>query len=238
MIKIEKNKILQYTYPITYWIKFLYNEMSEGLTFDEFRGKILNAFAHFEQGCLKQGIALIKINEAKYALSALIDELVLCSGWSGRTAWMSCPLQLQFFGECLAGEGFFQRLVVLRQHVAENIELLEIYYLCLQFGFKGKYRHKESEQLLTIQIDLISQLETIQNSSSKTLSFEVISSGLIKKISREVPFWVIACIGVSCILVLYTIYSFAIEHQLDSSIANINAQKNVLLSIMKSWDKA
>jgi type VI secretion system protein ImpK len=237
MINLGKNKMLQYVYPIIYWIRFFYGEMLESLILDEFKIKILNAFNHFEQACIRQGIVLEKISEAKYGLSALIDELVLYSTWHGRIAWMSCPLQLQYFGECLAGEGFFQRLAVIRQNVTENVELLEIYYVCLQFGFKGKYRHQQSDQLLNLKIDLIGQLEIVYGSKNKTLSFDAIPSGLIKKVSREIPFWVIACIGISCIFVLYTIYSFAIEHQLDTCIANIAAQKNVLLSVAKNLGK-
>src|SRR5512145_515996 len=63
------------------------------------------------------------ITEAKYALAAFMDEQILRSNWPARAQWMARPLQLTYFNENTAGEGFFQRLQVIqatphRAHVA------------------------------------------------------------------------------------------------------------------------
>ncbi len=82
-------------------------------------------------------IAERDIVDARYALCAFVDEQVLKAVWSDRQAWISDPLQLLYFGENSAGDGFYSRLAVIesdpnRRHV------LEIYYLCLALGFRGR----------------------------------------------------------------------------------------------------
>jgi type VI secretion system protein ImpK len=84
------------------------------------------------------GIPPGDLNEALYAIVAFMDEQILRSQWSGRQQWMSQPLQLTYFNENTAGEGFFQRMQALEQRPSQA-HVLEIYYLCLTLGFRGKY---------------------------------------------------------------------------------------------------
>ncbi|MCE5248690.1 DotU family type IV/VI secretion system protein [bacterium] len=71
-----------------------------------------------------------------FAVSAWIDETILCSGWSGRNQWQRYPLQMCFFKTTMAGEEFFSRLFRLGSHEKNT---LEVYYFCLALGFKGQY---------------------------------------------------------------------------------------------------
>ena len=78
------------------------------------------------------------VQEAKYALAAFMDEQILRSSWPGRTQWMGRPLQFIYFNETTAGEGFFQRLEVLRA-ATHRAHVVMVYYLCIALGFQGKY---------------------------------------------------------------------------------------------------
>jgi type VI secretion system protein ImpK len=73
-----------------------------------------------------------------YALVALTDEVAISTPEPLRSYWMSQPLQLHYFGENVAGEGFFARLQALLSD-GRRIEVLRVYHLCLLFGFQGKY---------------------------------------------------------------------------------------------------
>lgn len=84
------------------------------------------------------GLPDAELAEARYALVAFIDEQVLKSTWSGRTEWMSQPLQLVLYREYTAGENFFVRLRSLLQSGARPLAI-EVYYLCLALGFRGAY---------------------------------------------------------------------------------------------------
>ena len=79
-----------------------------------------------------------EIAEARYALTAFIDEQILKSAWPGRVEWMNQPLQLALYREVTAGENFFARMRALLNHGGHE-DALEIYYLCLALGFRGAY---------------------------------------------------------------------------------------------------
>jgi type VI secretion system protein ImpK len=76
---------------------------------------------------------------AKFALAAFVDETVLTAQFPLREQWEKYPLQLEYFGEHLAGVKFFDRLDGLLRDPNSAPEIVEVYYLCLVLGYKGKY---------------------------------------------------------------------------------------------------
>jgi type VI secretion system protein ImpK len=76
--------------------------------------------------------------EIIYAIVALTDEVAINSPEPLRGYWMNQPLQLHYFGENIAGEGFFAHLQSLLSD-GRRLEVLRVYHLCLLFGFQGKY---------------------------------------------------------------------------------------------------
>ncbi|MBX3261217.1 MAG: type IVB secretion system protein IcmH/DotU, partial [Labilithrix sp.] len=87
---------------------------------------------------LELGIPKRDLDDAKYAVVAFIDEQLFRAPWAGRQEWMLEPLQLVYFNENTAGEGFFERLDALEREPA-RLHVLEVYYLCLALGFQGKF---------------------------------------------------------------------------------------------------
>lgn len=110
---------------------------------DVFRQRIDHLFDNMRRS-KPATIALQDVNDTIYALAAFIDEQVLRSPWQGRQQWMARPLQLIYFGEATAGEGFFTRMQALQADVSRS-HVLEIYYLCLALGFQGQYAMAEKE---------------------------------------------------------------------------------------------
>jgi type VI secretion system protein ImpK len=74
------------------------------------------------------------VQDICYAMVALADEVALRKPGGIRDVWMSRPLQLHYFNENVAGEGFFQRLEYV-MHDPNRRDVLRVYYLCLLFGF-------------------------------------------------------------------------------------------------------
>lgn len=105
---------------------------------DVLRQRINVLFSSMSQRGRQAGISDLDLRDATYAIAALMDEQLLRSSWNGRTAWMAQPLQLTYFNENTAGEGFYQRLDAL-QHTPGKEHLVQIYYLCLALGFRGRY---------------------------------------------------------------------------------------------------
>ena len=94
-----------------------------------------------------------------YALVALIDEQAVNQDGAIKEYWQPRLLQMRFFNENVAGDGFFDRLSALRGDPRHG-RVLRVYYLCMLFGFRGKYRVRGSElELLEIEESVRSELQ-------------------------------------------------------------------------------
>jgi type VI secretion system protein ImpK len=106
-----------------------------------------------------QGMSQKDADDTAYAIVALCDEIAMGKPEPMRGHWMGRPLQLHFFHETLAGEGFFQRLQELRKD-ARRTDVLRVYYQCLLFGFQGQYSIRGGEiELLRIIDSLKPEVE-------------------------------------------------------------------------------
>lgn len=75
-------------------------------------------------------------DEARFAICAWIDETILNSPWMHRQQWQGALLQSEFYNTVNAGSEFYEHL---NQLHAEQNNVREIYYLCLGFGFMGRF---------------------------------------------------------------------------------------------------
>ena len=193
---------------------------------DSFRERILAEFAVMEKKTFDLQIGMVEQKDARYAMAAFIDEMVLSSTWPGRLEWMAKPLQLDFFGEHTAGEGFFTRLTNLRQGGEENLHLLELYYYCLQLGFEGAYKVKGLEKLMALQVDLRSQIDGYRGQPPRQLApVGLPGHALINRMRRQVPYWVIAVVTISVIFFTYIGYSLVSGNIAQASVDHIQQQQ-------------
>ncbi len=196
----------------------------------DFREQILNELTAIDKRGFDLQIGMVELKDAKYALTAFIDELVLNSSWPQREEWMARPLQLEFFGEHTAGEGFFTRLATLRQGGEENVNLLEVFYYCLQLGFEGVYRIKGIEHLMALQVDLRAQIDGYRGPMDHALA----NSGrpthaLINQVRRQVPYWVIAVVTIAVVFFTYIGYAVFSSKLAEASISKVDTAREVIL---------
>jgi type VI secretion system protein ImpK len=223
--------------PILYCCETLFslaiplkNDQKAAVLSDEFREQILAEFTAMEKKAFDLQIGMVELKDARYAMAAFIDELVLGSNWPGKLEWMSKPLQLDFFGEHTAGEGFFTHLSNLRQGGEENLHLLELYYYCLQLGFEGIYKVKGIEKLMALQVDLRSQIDGYRGTTSHQIADEGLPThALINQMRRQVPYWVIAVITVATVFFTYIGYSVVSNNLAEASVSTITKQQERIL---------
>ncbi len=96
------------------------------------------------QRAAQAGLSREDVNDVAYAIVALTDEIALSRAEPLRSFWSGHQLQLAYFQENVAGEGFFTRLETLRRDPRRE-EVLRVYYLALLFGFQGRYRVRGGE---------------------------------------------------------------------------------------------
>lgn len=114
---------------------------------NDLRPRVAEMLKHLEERGLALRYTEEQIRTVKFALAAFVDETVLTADFPLRDVWEKYPLQLEYFGEHLAGVKFYERLEELLKKPEENGELIEIYYLCLLLGFKGRYNIYFEDQL-------------------------------------------------------------------------------------------
>ncbi|GDY14340.1 hypothetical protein LBMAG53_32180 [Planctomycetota bacterium] len=121
--------------------------------FADLQERLHQRLAEFEANTQRAGASFEEVAAAKYALVALIDESVMLSELPARDDWLSAPLQLRYFDEVTAGEEFYNRIDQVRG--ARRYDALEIYWLCLAFGFKGKYGDRKGGERRRILMDAL-----------------------------------------------------------------------------------
>jgi len=106
------------------------------------------------QRAREESLSTQDADDLAYAIVALADEIAMGKPEPMRGFWMGQPLQLAFFNETLAGEGFFTRLQELRRD-ARRAGVLRVYYQCLLLGFQGKYSIRGGDLELMKLIDTL-----------------------------------------------------------------------------------
>ncbi len=115
---------------------------------NELRPKIAMLLKEFEERALRYRHRESLIQVTKFALAAFIDETVLTNEFYLREEWEKYPLQLEYFGEQLAGEKFYDKLEKLIGQIEVTADAVEVYYVCMLLGFKGKFAVYEHDKLL------------------------------------------------------------------------------------------
>jgi type VI secretion system protein ImpK len=101
---------------------------------------------------------------ALYAIVGFLDESVQSSSDPLFADWARRPLQEEIFGDLLAGERFFRNVAALlnRPESHEVADVLEMHYLCLLLGFRGRYAFGDASEIHTILRRIREKLERIR----------------------------------------------------------------------------
>jgi type VI secretion system protein ImpK len=130
----------------------------------------------------------------KFAFCALVDETVLSSVPSVRDAWERRPLQLEHFGENLAGEKFFEHFDKAQQESAPRTELLEVFHMCLLLGFQGKFALEGPEKLSYLTGRLGQDIANIKGTKASFAPNWVAPDKVKNALRNDIPLWVIASV--------------------------------------------
>ena len=139
---------------VAYVNYFLRSEESQKLSGDQLKNNIQKLLSKSEDGLRKGEISQDDYDQARFAVCAWIDEALLNSAWPHKEVWIRQQLQRIYYNTTDAGEIFFDRLNSLGPH---QLEVREIYYLCLALGFTGRYFNDDYtlEQIKTASLKLL-----------------------------------------------------------------------------------
>jgi type VI secretion system protein ImpK len=119
---------------------------------DAFRANAKDLIRMATQDAAGRGYTGEDVKLAAFAIVAFLDESVLTSRNAVFSTWSRMPLQEELFGEHMAGETFFQyvQLLLSRRDSVETVDVLEVYYLCMLLGYRGRYGSSGDGELRAI----------------------------------------------------------------------------------------
>lgn len=182
----------------------------------EFNQRIDNFLMLFEKNARNYGKAPEMISDSKYAFCALLDEIILSSDFAIREEWERAPLQLRLFGEHLAGEGFFDKLEMLRLDPERHVETLEVFHTCLLLGFQGRYLLDGQEKLGYLVARLGQEIIHVRGGKAEFAPHWRLPFKFQDFVRHELPLWLYyALLGIVAVIV-FLIYHALLGRQLDS----------------------
>jgi type VI secretion system protein ImpK len=173
----------------------------------------------FRKNCAVIGIPEPSIQEAVYAVVALIDEAVLSIRGACRDYWIVRPLQLDLFGDNIAGEEFYRKMNKLLEQVDKKKDILEVYYICLSLGFEGKYKLLNPEERIALLDETGKRLRRARIRSSSAISPHGKSSEPVRLKNRVegrgFPFWAGAAIAGGICVIVYIVLSLIVSGDMN-----------------------
>ena len=129
-----------------------------------FRNHMLQLLRTAEQEARARGYTGEDTRLTTFAVVAFLDESVLnlrnpiFADWHGR------PVQEELFGGHMAGEIFFQSLDRLlgRGDSEDLADVLEVYYLCLLLGYRGRYGIGGLAELRAIMGNIVEKMRRVR----------------------------------------------------------------------------
>ncbi len=201
-----------------FYMLFLLKNRHAPTGFADFRERVREFLAQFERGTRKLEASAEDVYNAKYAFCALVDEIVLMSQFKIRDEWQLHPLQLEFFGDQLAGENFFDRLEQLRQQGVARVQVLEVFHMCLLLGFQGKYLIEGTEKLNYLTVRLGDEIAHLRGHRPGFAPQAMPPDRIAHALRNDIPVWVVAAVfalgGLLAFLGLRAQLSHGTEQQL------------------------
>lgn len=178
----------------------VYSSLKNTMHHNDERGlysRLVNELKIFERHAKEEMVQPEIVLAARYVLCSMLDEAILNTPWGSAGHWSQHTLLSTFHNETAGGEKFYLLLERMKQTPAENIDMLELMYLCLSLGFEGKYRviHNGKEQIEIIRDDLHSLIRNFRGEFERDLSFGW--HGVERKAStltEYLPLWVVASV--------------------------------------------
>lgn len=224
IISSTYNPLLEAAKPLFVLANSMKSATSQ-LSIDGILHKLSSMLHVFEEEAEKNGASYESIQGAKYCLCTFLDETAAHTGWADDN-WALKSLLVSFFNETSGGEKFFDITEHSKKNSEKNLYLLELIYVCLQFGYKGKYRLLPNGDLSLekIQNELLKIIESKRPPAfSLLLTYNKIEEEVVSNKKIRIPLWVCAVFSGLIIGVSYLVLSSSLGEKFDKVSEDINA---------------
>lgn len=177
-----------------FYMVFLLRAGREPQDANSFREQLRTLLKDFEAQARRLNVDADDTHKASFAFCALVDEVMLQSRFAARATWELRPLQLELFGDHLAGERFFEMLEALRQGGAARVQVLEVFHLCLLLGFQGRYFLEGNEKLTWLTSRLGDEIAHMRGRRAGFAPHAELPDRVAHQLRHELPLWTIGAV--------------------------------------------
>jgi len=169
--------------------------------------RLVNEIKTFEASLRDLGVRQEVVLSARYLMCSVLDEAVLNTPWGSESAWGQRTLLSVFHGETSGGEKSFLILDRMRQTPADNLDILELFYICVSLGFEGKFRlmNRGRDALDQIREELFAIIRRHRGEYERALSPSWTGLGKTRNALTEyVPMWVVVALVLTILFFGYS----------------------------------
>jgi len=180
---------------------------------------LLTDLKGYQAHAAKLGAERHLLNDASYVLCTFVDEAVLQTKAGEGSTWSKTTLLNELHQKTSGGEAFFEILTRYSVNPVKHLHLLELMYLCLALGFRGKHGVKEQEkaELEDIRDGLYRTIRHLRGDVPRELSPHW--HGLQDKrrnLVRIVPWWLVVLFTLMCLAVMYSGFAWVLSEQRET----------------------
>ncbi len=169
--------------------------------------RLINEIKTFESNLRDLNLKQEQLLSARYLMCSVLDEAVLNTPWGSESAWAQRTLLSVFHGETSGGEKSFLILDRLKQTPAENLDLIELFYICISMGFEGRYRlmARGREGLDQIREELFAIIRRHRGDYERSLSPSWAGLGNMRNpLTEYIPLWFVVALMLAILFFSYS----------------------------------
>ena len=148
---------------------------------DGYRQRVIKVIKNIKRSGAKAQIASTTLDQLCFFCAAFIDDVVLHESKTSTIGWQNSTLVSELFTVRNGGEVFFSLTNSLREDPFANIELLQVAFVFIQLGYRGRYYGSSQAPLMKLATELdITISELYRGSASSLLSDTKKNTGKFK----------------------------------------------------------
>lgn len=107
---------------------------------DVLRTRLQDNLTHARDAAVTLGVPLTRADQGAWFVGALLDDVAINTPWGSASGWPRQPLVASMYGNVDSGSRFYDLAEELLRYPERDPQLLELVFLCLSLGFRGKHR--------------------------------------------------------------------------------------------------
>jgi type VI secretion system protein ImpK len=172
--------------------------------------QLVNGVNAFEQQGMQKALSHDSVMGARYVLCTLLDEAASETPWGGMGQWGRHSLLAIFHGETNGGTKVFELLAKLGENTKLHHHLIELIYVALCLGFKGKFAVQAggSAQLESVRERLAKLVKELRGDHAQPLAEHWRGQAFKRRSALTwLPLWVTGSVAGALLLGLFWLLS-------------------------------